>query len=87
MNNFKIDKMLFKEIEAFVELNSLGDLNAYINNLIKKGFTLEKYDSINFGKTIKVPTKTVKSEEIIPLKTNNVLKEENNNEEIDLYNE
>lgn len=92
MNNFKIDKVLFKEIQAFVELNSLGDLNVFINNLIKKGFTSEKYDSLTFNMSKNVSEKIIKDGELSPIEINKeenieIIKQENNNEEIDLYNE
>lgn len=39
----EIDKKLFNDIEEYVNINSLGDINQYINFLIKKSFNIEKY--------------------------------------------
>lgn len=90
MNSFKIDRNLYKEIEAYVKLNELGDVDLYINNLLKESFTIKKYDKVfDIGKTIKVGAKTVKVEEDKPIKLEEVKKEniEEIKKEEDLYGE
>lgn len=87
MNSFKIDRNLYKEIEAYVKLNELGDVDLYINNLLKESFTIKKYDKVfDIGKTIKVDVKTVKAEgdKLEEVKKENI--EEIKKEE-DLYGE
>jgi hypothetical protein len=43
MPNITIEKSLYDEIAAFCELNSITDVNGFINKTLNKGFDMEKY--------------------------------------------
>ena len=45
MPNITIEKSLYDEIAGFCELNSITDVNGFINKTLNKGFDMEKYGS------------------------------------------
>lgn len=49
MHSVVIEKSLYEDLTAFCELNSITDVNEFINKTLKKGFDMEKYgDSFAF---------------------------------------
>lgn len=93
MVDFNVEIKLFNEICKYCELNDIDNVNKFINDLIIKGFALEKYgdkpEFINDEKE-NVEIKEVKKEKNIYTITHdlpkNVGKIEKNNYKIELDN-
>jgi len=58
----EIEKKLKKEIKEYCQLNNIQDINLFFNQIIKKGFDLEKWGNLNNKTTTKQKKQIFKSE-------------------------
>jgi len=83
-----INKKIYKEIEAYCELNNIADVEFFINKIVVNGFNIEKYGMLKSGdnkklEEVKVEEKT--QEQIV--KQENIIETKIDKDDDDRYNE